>query len=158
MTASNSSSLVKGALLIALAAGYYIGLGLMPAITYKLPINDLAEWLGASRSVSAYAYLIGTHTIGVILAAVPIALILAFVYADRVMLLAFLITLPPVIDLVFGLWMFSGIGELRSVPQTIFYITDILKIGSAVPVFSWLFSRYLPYNNRMQRTRQGQSA
>ena len=78
MATLNLPQTSRHALLVALAVAYYIGLGLMPGVTYRLPINDIAEWLGASRSVAAYAYLIGTHTIGVLLVAVPVAAVLTF--------------------------------------------------------------------------------
>ncbi|MFZ0547852.1 MAG: hypothetical protein WAM60_20570 [Candidatus Promineifilaceae bacterium] len=136
---------------MALAAAYYVGLGLMPTLTYKLPIKDFAEWLGASRSVASYAYLIGTHTIGVLLAAVPIAAAIVYAFPRKCMNAALLVSLPPVVDLIVGIWMFGGIAEPRSLEYTIFYVTDGLKIGLAVPVIAWFLSRYLPYNKSLHR-------
>jgi len=45
--------------------------------------------------------------------------------------------------------MFGGVAQ-RSPAQVVVYITDGPKNGSAIPILAWLFSRYLPYNNRMQ--------
>jgi hypothetical protein len=39
--------------------------------------------------------------------------------------------------------------------QLIFWVTDFLKLALAIPALAWLFLRYVPYNNRMQRTRYG---
>ena len=97
------------AILLLLAAVYYVALGLMPAVTYRLPIMEFARWLGATQTTASYAYLIGTHTIGVLLAALPIAIVLVLRFSGYSFWLALLVSLPPLIDLVFGIWMFVGI-------------------------------------------------
>jgi len=90
-------------MLLLLAAVYYVALGSMPAVTYRLPIQDFARWLGATQTTASYAYLIGTHTIGVLLAALPIAIILVLRFSGHLFWLALLVSLPPLIDLVFGI-------------------------------------------------------
>ena len=106
-SAKNMSLKSKSAILLVLAAAYYVGLGLMPMITYRLPIMDFARWL------------------------------------------ALLVSLPPVIDLVFGIKMFAGISN-GTLEFTTFYITDGLKIALAIPLLIWLLSKNLQYQRRGQ--------
>jgi hypothetical protein len=144
------SLLSKAAVLLLLAAVYYVALGLMPAVTYRLPIMEFARWLGASQSTASYAYLIGTHTIGVLLAALPIAIAFVLLFSAYSFWLTLLVSLPPLIDLVFGIWMFGGIGNApnNSLEFTLFYLTDGVKIALAVPFLAWLISKYLPERRR----------
>ncbi len=148
-SAKNMSFKSKSAILLVLAAAYYVGLGLMPMITYRLPIMDFARWLGASQTTASYAYLIGTHTIGVLIAALPIAIVMVMVFSRRLFWLALLVSLPPVIDLVFGIKMFAGISN-GTLEFTTFYITDGLKIALAIPLLTWLLSKNLQYQRRGQ--------
>lgn len=138
------------AILLVLAAAYYVALGTIPTVTYRLPIMEFAKWLGASQSAASYAYLIGTHTIGVLLAALPIALVFVLLLPGHSLWLALLVSLPPLIDLVFGIWMFGGIGNAANISLefTLFYITDGLKIAIAVPFVAWLILKCLPERRR----------
>jgi len=147
-SARGMSLLSRTVVLLVLTAGYYVGLGLMPMITYRLPIMDVAEWLGASQSTASYAYLIGTHTIGVFVAALPIAFVVILVFPSRPYWIALLVSLPPLVDLAFAIWMFGGIGH-ASFEFTVFYITDGLKIILAIPLLAWLLSSRLPRNRHV---------
>jgi len=140
------SLLSKTVVLLLLGAVYYVALGLMPSVTYRLPIMELARWLGASQSAASYAYLIGTHTIGVLIAALPIAIAIVLLFSGYSFWLALIVSLPPLFDLVFGVWMFVGIGDAPNISLefTLFYITDGVKIALAVPFLAWLISKYLP--------------
>ncbi len=150
-SAKNMSFKSKSAILLVLAAAYYVGLGLMPMVTYRLPIMDFARWLGASQTIASYAYIVGTHTIGVLIAAVRISIVMVMVFSQRLFWLALLVSLPPVIDLIFGIKMFAGIGNV-TLEFTAFYITDGLKIALAIPLLTWLLSKYLPYERPSQRS------
>jgi hypothetical protein len=136
--------------LLSLGAVYYIALGIMPSITYRLPIMELAGWLGANQTTASYAYLVGTHTIGVFLAALPIAIAFALLMSGHSIWLSLVVSLPPILDLVFGFWMFTGIDYVadQSLKLIVFYLTDALKIALTVPFLAWLISKYAPERRR----------
>ena len=139
----------KSALLIVLAACYYYGFLLALNFTYKLPINDFAVSMGASPVVAAYAYLIGTHTVTVLITAIPIALVMSLIFNKNIVPLCMLISLPFMLILIFDLWSSLSVGHW-SLSRIMFAITDSVKILLTIPLIAWLFSKYLPYNKLLQ--------
>jgi len=141
------SKYLKFGVAVVLAVAFFYGFIWAQSLTYRIPINAFVKSFGASDMVAAYAYLIGTHTLSVLLAALPIALIIPLVFKNNLLAFALLISVLPVVDI---LW--SLLSEPPSTAsQILFMITDIIKFLIFIPFMTWVLLKWLPYNKSNQQ-------
>jgi|GEM_PF-5384935 len=127
---------------LVLAVAFFYGFILAQSLTYKIPISAFVKSFGASEVVAAYAYLIGTHTLSVLLAALPIAIIVPLAFKKNRLGFSLLVSVLPVIEI---LW--SLLSEPPSTAsQILFVITDTVKFLIFIPLLTWVFLKWLPYN------------
>jgi len=106
-------------------------------------------WMGSfpTRRIAALIWIVGTHTIGVFAAAIPVAVAAVLVLRERAMLLGtiagaiatFLAVLPSLTPEIWPLVWSS---------HPIFFVTDQIKLLIAIPAAVWVI-RMLLSQNRM---------
>jgi hypothetical protein len=112
----------------------------------------LEPLLGSYRS-AALTWVQLAHTLAVLVAAIPVALLLRLV-AGRVFWLSFVPGLVcATFDPLYSVLDASGQVHL-STTAVAFLVVDVLKVVLAVPFILWLLNM-LPSNNRLQRTGEG---
>jgi len=104
-------------------------------------------WMGSfpTRRIAALIWIVGTHTIGVFAAAIPVAVAAVLVLRERAMLLGtiagaiatFLAVLPSLTPEIWPLVWSS---------HPIFFVTDQIKLLIAIPVAVWVIRMLLSQN------------
>jgi hypothetical protein len=104
-------------------------------------------WLGAfpNQHVAALIWIIGWHTIGVLSAAMPIAVAAVLVLRKQAMLLGIVVgVIATILGVVPSLR--PDIWPLIWNNHPIFFITDQIQLVVAVPVAIWIIQKLLPQN------------
>jgi len=127
--------------LVIFAVAYFFGFLLTSSVAYKIPISEFAGYLGASQAESYRAYIIGAPIIGVILIALPIALLMPLIFKEGLVKFALLASVLPVVSIV---WSFFG-APLDAIPWA-WVAFDSIKFLIFIPLLAWAFSKMLPYN------------
>ncbi len=104
-------------------------------------------WIGAfpNRHVAALIWIIGSHTIGVFSAAIPIAFATMLIVRGQAMLLGIIVGVIATI-LAVSPSLTPDIWPLVWNSHPIFFITDQIKLLVAVPVAIWIIRKLLPQN------------
>jgi hypothetical protein len=102
-------------------------------------------WFGVfpSRHFAAVAWIIGSHTIGVFSAAIPIAIAAVLIVREQAMLLGIV---AGVIATILGVLpsLTPDIWPLVWNSHPIYFITDQIKLLVAVPITIWIIRRLMP--------------
>jgi hypothetical protein len=144
---------VRGLLLGVLAAVYYFGLRWAVGFIAPMPISAWVESWGVDPVVASYVYFVLSHTLAVLLVAVPLGALVSWSFPRRYFACGIVIALPVLVEIGYEFSLAVG-RESMPTSQLIVWVTDFVKLALAIPALAWLFLRYVPYN-RMQRTRYG---
>ena len=128
-----------------LGAVYYYLLILLIGLTSASPWPSW--WVGTfpNRHVAALIWIVGSHTIGVFSAAIPIAVATVLVLRGQAMLLGIIVGVIGTILAVLPS-LTPDIWPLVWNNHPVFFITDQIKLLVAVPAAIWIIRRLLPKN------------
>jgi hypothetical protein len=102
-------------------------------------------WIGifSNRRMAVLIWIIGSHTIGVLSAAVPIAIAAVLIVRERAMLLGIIVgAIATLLGILPSLT--PDIWPLIWNSHPIYFITDQIKLLAAVPVAVWIIRRLMP--------------
>jgi hypothetical protein len=103
-------------------------------------------WIGSfpNRHIAALIWIIGTHTVGVFAAAIPIAVAVVLIVRQRAMLLG---TIAGVIATVLAVLpsLTPDLWPLVWSSHPIFFVTDQIKLLVAMPLAIWIFRTIQPH-------------
>jgi hypothetical protein len=102
-------------------------------------------WIGifSNRHMAVLIWIIGSHTIGVLSAAVPIAIAAVLIVRVRAMLLGIIVgAIATLLGILPSLT--PDIWPLIWNSHPIYFITDQIKLLAAVPVAVWIIRRLMP--------------
>jgi hypothetical protein len=126
-----------------LGAAYYYLLIFLIGWTSATPWPSW--WIGSfpSRHMAALIWIIGSHTIGVLSAAIPIAIAAVLIVREQAMLLGIV---AGVIATILGVLpsLTPDIWPLVWNSHPIYFITDQIKLLVAVPITIWIIRRLMP--------------
>jgi hypothetical protein len=104
-------------------------------------------WMGSfpNRRIAALIWIVGTHTIGVCAAAIPVAVAAVLVLRERAMLLG---TIAGVIATVLAVLpsLTPAIWPLVWSSHPIFFVTDQIQLLIAIPVPIWVIRTIVSHN------------
>jgi len=104
-------------------------------------------WMGSfpNRRIAALVWIVGTHTIGVCAAAIPVAIAAAVVLREQAMLLG---TIAGAIATVLAVLpsLTPDIWPLVWSSHPIFFVTDQIKLLIAIPAIIWVIRTILSHN------------
>src|ERR1700722_4459200 len=126
-----------------LGAVYYYLLIFLIGLTAATPWPS--GWIGTlpNRHVAALIWIIGSHTIGVFSAAIPIAFATVLVLRKQAMLLGIIVGVIATILAVLPS-LAHDIWPLVWNSHPIFFITDQVKLLVAVPAAIWIIRKLMP--------------
>ena len=126
-----------------LGAVYYYLLIFLIGLTSATPWPSW--WIGTlpNRHVAALIWIIGSHTIGVFSAAIPIAFATVLVLRKQAMLLGIIVGVIATILAVLPS-LTHDIWPLVWNNHPIFFITDQVKLLVAVPAAIWIIRKLMP--------------
>jgi hypothetical protein len=125
-----------------LGAVYYYLLILLIGLTSASPWPSW--WVGTfpNRHVAALIWVVGSHTIGVLAAAIPIAVAAVLVLRGQAMLLGIIVgTIATILAVLPSLT--PDIWPLVWNSHPVFFITDQIKLLAAVPAAVWIIRKLL---------------
>ena len=130
------------------AAYYYL---LLYVVGYSAAMPRPLWWVPAfpTRHLVAIIWLVLVHTLGVLAAALPIAVAAILIRRDRAAQLGICVGAVATIAGIYPA-LSPTIWPLLWDSHPVFFVTDTLKLIAAVPVVAWAIQK-LPSNYRLER-------
>jgi hypothetical protein len=145
------------------AAAYWLLFAFL--IGYTVRLGSPNWWYPAfgQNNVSAITWMQIVHTLGVIGGAIPVAVAIVYLFPKKSLRISFVVAgvacVVMLYDAIRGYYLLFQIDSYAPDPfQVVSSGIDVVKVPALLIAATWLVTRVVPSNQRMERTRYGQSA